>query len=97
MCLFFALATAMDLTILFANTKNTYQQSPPPTEQCSLEIDDAYQSWYCKCFSMEINPKDYMIPVNKVLQGHPEAGILWEKMIICISQGQGTQIQGYDS
>ena len=88
MCLFFAVAAAMGLTILFTNTKNAYQQSPPPTEQCYLEIDDAYQSRYHKCFDVDIDPKDYMIPINKVLQGHPEAGILWEKMIISILEGK---------
>ena len=37
---------------------------------------------------MDINPKDYVIPINKALQGHPEAGVLWEKMIVSILEGK---------
>jgi hypothetical protein len=42
MWLFYALSTTLGLVIVFADTKNAYQQSPPPTEPCYLEIDDAY-------------------------------------------------------
>ena len=42
MCLFYALSTALGLTFVFANVKNAYQQAPPPTEPCFLEINDAY-------------------------------------------------------
>ena len=48
MRLFYALSAALGLTIVFADVKNAYQQAPPPTEPCFLEIDDAYQSWYKK-------------------------------------------------
>jgi hypothetical protein len=50
MCLFFALAAVNGLLITTADTENAFQQSPPPTEQCYLEIDDAYRSWYKKRF-----------------------------------------------
>jgi hypothetical protein len=88
MRLFFALSAALGLTIVFANTKNAYQQSPPPTEQCYLEIDDAYRSWYKKRFGKDLDPRKYVIPVNRALQGHPEAGVLWEKMIVGILEGE---------
>ena len=88
MRLFFALSAALGLTIVFADTKNAYQQSPPPTEQCYLEIDDAYRSWYKKRFGKDLDPRKYVIPVNRALQGHPEAGVLWEKMIVGILEGE---------
>jgi hypothetical protein len=84
MRLFFALSAALGLTVVFADTKNAYQQSPPPSVPCYLEIDDAYCSWYRKRFGKDIDPKEYVIPVNRALQGHPEAGVLWEKMIVGI-------------
>jgi hypothetical protein len=86
--LFYALSTALGLVIVFADTKNAYQQSPPPTEPCYLEIDDAYRSWYCKQFGNDIDPRKYVVPVHKALQGHPEAGVLWEKMIVSILEGK---------
>ncbi len=47
MQLFYALSAALGLVIVFADTKNAYQQSSP-TEPCYLEIDDAYHSCYRK-------------------------------------------------
>jgi hypothetical protein len=76
------------LVIIFADTKNAYQQSPPTTEPCYLEIDDAYHSWYCKQFGSNIDPGKYVAPVHRALQGHPEAGVLWEKMIVSILEGK---------
>ena len=81
MRLFYALSAALGLIIVFADTKNAYQQAPPPTEQCYLEIDDAYRSWYKKRYGNDIDPTKYVIPLNRALQGHPEAGVLWERMI----------------
>lgn len=46
MSMFYALAAVLGLTVVFAGKKNACQQSPPPTEQCYLEIDDAYRSWF---------------------------------------------------
>jgi hypothetical protein len=56
MRLFYALSATLGLVIVFADTNNAYQQLPPPTEPCYLEIDDAYRSWYCKQFGNDIDP-----------------------------------------
>jgi hypothetical protein len=66
--------------VTFADTKNAFQQSPPPTEQCYLEVDDAYASWHLKRFGKDVDRTSYVIPLGRALQGHPEAGALWEKM-----------------
>ena len=41
-------------------------------------------SWYRKRFGKSIDPNTHVIPVLHALQGHPEAGALWEKMIVGI-------------
>jgi hypothetical protein len=81
MRLFFALSAALSLIVTFADTKNAYQQSPAPSVMCYLGIDDAYRSWYRKHYGEDIDPSTHVIPVGKAFQGHPEAGVLWEKMI----------------
>jgi len=88
MRLFFALAAVNSLIIIIADTTNAYQQSPPPTEQCFLQIDNAYHSWYKKCFHIDVDPSTHVIPLNKALQGHPEAGTLWEHMIVGILEDE---------
>jgi len=78
MRLFFALAVLHALIVIVADTSNAFQQSPPPTEQCYLQIDDAYCSWYRKCYNEDIDSATHVVPLHKALQGHPEAGALWE-------------------
>jgi len=77
-------ATMHALIVIVADTSNAFQQSLPPTEQCYLQIDEAYQSWYRKHYNMDIDPTMHVVPLNKALQGHPEAGALWERMIVGI-------------
>ena len=89
MRLFFALAALHGLIVIVADMSNAFQQSPPPTEQCYLQIDDAYQSWYKKRYNANIDPATHVVPLHKALQGHPEAGALWECMIIGILEGLG--------
>jgi hypothetical protein len=93
MKLFFALAAAKGLVISVADTTNAYQQSPPPTTQCFLRIDDAYRSWHRKRFGTDVNPDTHVIPLEHALQGHPEAGALWEKMIVGILEGDELQFK----
>ena len=87
MKLFFAIAAAKGLVISVADTTNAYQQSPPPSKQCFLLIDDAYCSWHRKQFGTDVDPNTHVIPLERALQGHPEAGALWEKMIVGILEG----------
>jgi hypothetical protein len=88
MRLFFAVAAAKGLTITIADTTNAFQQSPPPSKKCYLLIDDAYRSWHQKRYGTDVNPQTHVIPLNKALQGHPEAGALWERMIVGILEGE---------
>ena len=81
MRLFFAIAAAESMTVTFGDTTNAFQQAPAPTEKCYLTIDDAYMSWYKKRHGSPLDPRTHVIPVHKALQGHPEAGALWERMI----------------
>jgi hypothetical protein len=81
MRLFFALSAIHGCTVTIADTKNAFQQAPGPTEKCYLAVDEAIQSWYLKRFGVLLDPKTDVIPLNKAIQGHPEAGRLWESMI----------------
>jgi hypothetical protein len=65
--LFFAIAASQNKVVTFDDMTNAFQQSPPPTEQCYLEIDDAYASWHFKHFGKDVDRTSYV-----VLPGHPE-------------------------
>ena len=85
--LFFAVAVALGLVVTIGDTTNAFQQSPPPTQKCFLQIDDAVRSWYQKRHNKDIDPRTHVILLEHALQGHPEAGALWERMIVEILEG----------
>ena len=67
--------------ICFGDVENAFQQAPPPTNQSYLEIDDTIYDWYLRKFGIKLNRLKDVIPLFKNLQGLPESGALWEKMI----------------
>ena len=85
--LFFAVAAALGLVVTVGDTTNAFQQSPPPTRKCFLQIDNAVRSWYQKRHNKDLDPRTHVIPLERALQGHPEAGALWERMIVGILEG----------
>jgi hypothetical protein len=48
MKLFFSLCALCCLIATFGDSDNAYQQSPPPSKQCYMAIDEAYVSWFLK-------------------------------------------------
>ena len=78
---FFAICATRGYYVCFGDVENAYQQSPPPTIDCYLEIDDTVYDWYLRRFGVKLDRKTEVIPVYRALQGHPEAGVLWERMI----------------
>jgi hypothetical protein len=86
MRLFFALASARGYYIRSADCTNAYMQAPAPSSQTYLTIDEAYSDWYEARFGKKLDPS-LVLPIQKALQGHPEAGALWERHIVSILTG----------
>jgi hypothetical protein len=84
--LFAALCAWLCFIILYGDCDNAYQNSPSPTEPCFLESDEAYRSWFKKRFGYDF-PRGYVIPALRAIQGHPEAGRLWQELILSILLG----------
>ena len=78
---FIAICVSRGYYICFGDVENAYQQSPPPTIDCFLEIDDTVADWYQRKFGEVLDRLKQVIPLHRALQGHPEAGVLWERMI----------------
>ena len=79
--LFLSICAQRGYYITYGDVENAYQQSPPPSVDCYLEIDDTIEDWYLHRFKIKLNRLKEVIPLFKALQGHPEAGALWERMI----------------
>ena len=78
---FVAMCANRGFYICFGDVENAYQQSPPPSIDCFLEVDDTIADWYERRFGIRLDRAKEVIPLFRALQGHPEAGVLWERMI----------------
>jgi hypothetical protein len=83
MRMFFAIAAARGLIIHTGDCTNAYANADSPTHPTFLGIDKAYSTWYFRRHKKNIH-HGFVLPVQKSLQGHPEAGALWEKHIVGI-------------
>ena len=78
---FLAICATRGYYVSFGDVENAYQQSPPPSIDCFLEVDDTIYDWYLRRFGVKLDKTKEVIPLYRALQGHPEAGALWERMI----------------
>ena len=78
---FLAICATRGYYICFGDVENTYQQSPLPSVDCYLKIDNTVDDWYLRHFDIKLNKLKDVIPLLRALQGHPEASVLWEPMI----------------
>ena len=72
----FALAALHGMFINFGDTANAFQQSPPPEKLCYIAVDEAYH-----CYGECLIVGEHVLPLCQSLQGHPEAGASFEKLI----------------
>jgi hypothetical protein len=78
MRLCFTLSVAIGFVVVGADRTNAYANAPSPIKPRYVRIDDAYADWHRSRNGKEVD-SSLMLPVIKVLQGHPEAGSLWKK------------------
>ena len=65
---FIALSVNRGYYICFGDVENAYQQSPPPTIDCFLEIDDTVQDWYLRTFGKKLDKFKDVLPLHRALQ-----------------------------
>jgi hypothetical protein len=78
--IFLALCASQGLTIYGGDVTDAYAHSPSPEVPTYLSIDDAYADWYEKKFKKTLNRR-WVLPIQHSLQGHPESGKMWMRMI----------------
>ena len=70
---FLAICSTQGYYICFGDVENAYQQSPPPSVNCYLEINDTVYDWHLHCVGIKLNKMKDVIHLFRALQGHPEA------------------------
>jgi Reverse transcriptase (RNA-dependent DNA polymerase) len=88
MRVFFALCATHSMVVYGADATNAFANSPPPSLPTFVNIDDAYFEWYRARHGKDLDRRQ-VLPVLHALQGHPESGHLWERLIDDLLCGLG--------
>jgi Reverse transcriptase (RNA-dependent DNA polymerase) len=81
MRMFFALCAHEGYICVKIDATNAYANSPPPDQPTFVYVDAQYADWYRAQRIQPVLRDDQVLPVQHALQGHPESGALWERMI----------------
>lgn len=77
MKLFMALSALLGYYIFDLDAVNAYAQGGKPYDDCYLIVDEPFRDWYRLRFGKTI-PPGYVVPILCPLQGHPDAGEVWQ-------------------
>jgi hypothetical protein len=84
--LFMALSATLNYRIYKGDVRDAYAHSPGPEMPTYVRICDQFADWYLEKKGKKVN-RSHVIPMLRALQGHPEAGRLWEEHINAILLG----------
>ena len=74
--IFWGTVAAKNLIVRGADASNAFAEANAPDIPLYVRIDTQYREWYKEKFNIDI-PLNYVLPVHKALQGHPESSQLW--------------------
>ena len=74
------ISAALNLYCRGYDVGNSFAEAPALVDLFFMYPDNQYREWW-KSLGNEPIPEGYVIPILKVLQGHPESPRLWEKHI----------------
>jgi dUTP pyrophosphatase len=79
---FWAVAAAKNMIVRGADASNAFAEADAPKIPLYVRIDQQYRDWYKNKYPDRPElPDDYVLPVKKALQGHPESPRLWAILI----------------
>ena len=78
--IFWAAAAARNMVVYGADASNAFAEAPPPKAPLYVRIDQPFREWW-KTKGRPDLPNNYVLPVQKALQGHPESARLWADLI----------------
>jgi hypothetical protein len=80
--IFWATAAAKNMIVRGADASNAFAEADAPKIPLFVRIDQQYREWYANKHPDSPDlPHNYVLPVKKALQGHPESPRLWAILI----------------
>jgi dUTPase len=80
--IFWSAVAIYNYIVIGADASNAFAEAPPPKAPLYVRVDENYRRWYKNKYPDRQNlPHDYVLRVQKALQGHPESPRLWATLI----------------
>ena len=74
-----SLTTLHNYTV-YGDPTNAFVEGPPSVASLYVTIDKGFYDWWEEVKKRPPIPKRCVLPVQQVLQGHPESPLRWAKM-----------------
>ena len=83
---FWAAAAAKNFIVRGADASNAFAEAEAPKIPLYVRLNDQYREWWVEKMKRKPIPTNFVLPVHKALQGHPEAPRAWATLIDTILQ-----------
>ena len=91
--IFFAICAVNNFTIKSYDVVNAFMEADPPCHDLFVIVDQQLSDYYRENLHKNV-PVGWIVPVLKSLQGHPEAGRMFDQ---AVTERFTTKIRGYQS
>lgn len=79
--IFWATAASKNYIVRGADASNAFAEAEAPKIPLYVRMNEQYRQWWTEKMKQEPIPNDFVLPVRKALQGHPEAPRAWATLI----------------
>jgi dUTP pyrophosphatase len=79
--IFWAAAAAKNYVVRGADASNAFAEADAPKIPLYVRVNEQYREWWTEKMKRDNFPSNYVLPVHKALQGHPEAPRAWAMLI----------------
>ena len=79
--IFWALSAIHNYIVSGGDASNAFAEANSPKIPLYVRVDTAFKEWWVHHKQREPFPDDYVLPVLKALQGHPESPRAWATLI----------------
>lgn len=80
--IFWAACASKNFIVTGADASNAFAEANAPKIPLYVRIDTPYREWWKYSKKRKDIPLDYVLPVKKALQGHPESSRSWGILIV---------------
>jgi dUTP pyrophosphatase len=79
--IFWATSALKNMIVRGADASNAFAEADAPKIPLYVRIDQQFRDWWKQRYPDKILPDDFVLPVKKALQGHPESPRAWATLI----------------